>query len=112
MVERRPITIVLAVLTFLNGVSHIRSDQWWGWAFVLLSVLLAAHYFSRSVREFTERHRIPGLLLLVVVFGVLGAYYTAGNVTFALVFWLGTVVVGILTMIEIWAVRTYPDLDW
>lgn len=111
MAQKRQITILLAVLTFLNGISLVRTNPWWGLAFLLLAILLSAQYFSRSFREFIERNRTPLMTLLLFSFGILGIhYYTVGNIVFALIFAAFMLFVGFLIVVDIWAVRTFPDL--
>lgn len=110
MTQRDQLAIILAIIAFLNGIARIGTNLWFGLGWLVIGVLLTASYFSRPVREFTDRHQIEFMIITILICGIFGVrYYIRGNLEFALVFGFFIVFVGVLLMIQIWAKRTYPD---
>lgn len=111
MAQKRRITIIVAVLAFVNGVIFLRTNLWFGLTWLVLGVLLSARYFSPSVREFVDRNRLLFMILTFIIFGIIGVrFYTMGNLEFALVLVFLMIFVGVLILMDIWATRTFPDL--
>lgn len=112
MAQRRKITIIVAILAFLNGVAVIRTNLWFGLLMFGLGSLLFARYFSRTIREFTEKNQTWFMILTLILFGILGIrYYLSGNLGFALILGFFMACVGALLLIQLWANRTFPDLN-
>lgn len=104
MARRRPIALVLAVLSFLNAGRFLDSEPWFGLASLVLGILLLAQYFSDRFRTFTDRHRIAFGTVLAVIFAAVGFhFFRTGQTDFAIAIVLCLLVLVVLLALDLYS---------
>ena len=87
--------VLLGVVLFLNGLTHLRTDPWFFCLSALLSMLLIARNVTDGSRAFVNRHFVTlGAILMLATAGGTYILFTQGKIGLSLMMGLGAIFVG------------------
>ena len=91
----RGMRVLLGVLLFLNGLTHLGTDPWFFCLSALLSILLIARNLTARSRAFVNRHFVTlGAILTLATAGGTHILFTQDKIGLSLMMGVATIFAG------------------